>query len=156
MKLKIVFNIKEQYKNKILKNISRKYLNASFHSALDIIKTIIKFDENNLIDKVVFLNFVSDSEIKTLNKLSRWINKSTDCLSFPYSNDDENPIFWDIFIAMPHIEKQSIEYWVSLRSEISKMFIHSLLHLFWYDHQKDKDYKEMKVMEEKIANKLIF
>jgi ssRNA-specific RNase YbeY (16S rRNA maturation enzyme) len=38
--------------------------------------------------------------------------------------------------------------------------IHSILHILWYDHETDKDFKEMNFLENKIAknifNKIFF
>ena len=55
---------------------------------------------------------------------------------------------------MPYIKKQADEYWVSARFEITKIIIHSVLHLYWYDHIEDLDFKEMNFLEKKIMEEL--
>lgn len=103
-------------------------------------------------DQFISLNFVSNHEIKRLNRLSRWINKATDCLSFPYWED------WveigDIFIAFPFIKDQAKANKRDLKDEIIYIFIHCLLHIFWYDHVEDSDFEIMESAQSKILSQV--
>jgi len=105
-------------------------------------------------EKEINLFFVSDDEIKNLNNEFRDKDSATDCLSFEKDDEDKksrfDPVFWECFVAMPYIQKQAEEYWVSLRYEITKMIIHSILHLYWFDHIEDSDFEKMNSLE-KIA-----
>lgn len=152
MKLEINFQIGDSLKKEVLQAVSEK----EFFDLFDLIKSFLlnNWKLNGIAeDKFISLNFITDNEIKELNKNSRWKDKSTDCLSFPYEPEDFIPLFWEVFIAMPYIQNQAQEYWVSLKYEISKMFIHSVLHLFWYDHQNDEEFREMEELEKKIMEK---
>jgi len=109
--------------------------------------SLLKWENKN-----IYLNFVTDSEMRKLNNQWRNINKATDCLSFPYGTNHVLEDFWDIFIAFPYIQNQAKDNNVILKLELSKMFVHSLLHLFWYIHDNDKNEKEMKALEKIILN----
>lgn len=109
-------------------------------------------------DKEINLFFIPDEEIKKLNLEFRNKDSATDCLSFEKTDENKrdvfDKVFWECFIAMPYIQKQAEEYWVSLKFEITKMVIHSVLHLYWFDHIKDEDFEVMKKLEEKIMKNL--
>lgn len=76
--------------------------------------------------------FVSDSEIKALNKKWRSKNKSTDVLSFPAEMDG---ILGDVVISVETASKQALEWGHDFSEEILVLFIHGLMHLMGYDHE---------------------
>ena len=92
--------------------------------------------------------------IKNLNNKYRKINKNTDVLSFAYydnfNNLNNNDIAWELIFSEEKIKIQALEYGLGEEKEFYKLLIHSMLHLLWYDHEKDDEYKVMKNQEEKI------
>ena len=40
------------------------------------------------------------------------------------------------------------------QSELNKLWVHGLVHLFGYDHKKDKDFYKMRKMEKKLLSHL--
>lgn len=157
MKLNIFFNIEEKFSNEIKNNFSDKdFQKIFFEIQKNIPKSKKNFSEKSdfFDEKEVNLFFVSDDEIQKLNKEFRWKDSATDCLSFEKSDEDKNdefdPVFWECFIAMPYIQHQAEEYWVSLKFEITKMMIHSILHLYGFDHIDDADFEEMNALENEI------
>ena len=113
--------------------------------------------------KVIFctLLLTGDKEIKKLNKKFRKKNKSTDVLSFPfYSKGEldkklkkEKEIYLgDIVININKIKsKQNKNYF---KNEFNKLWIHGLVHLFGYDHKRNKDFKNMNRIEKKYLSYL--
>ena len=98
---------------------------------------------------------LSDSkEIKRLNKKFRKKNKSTDVLSFPFYDKkklkkelkSEKEIYLgDIIINFHKVKgKKNLNFF---KSNLDKLWIHGLVHLFGYDHKKEKDFKKMKKVE---------
>ena len=93
-------------------------------------------------------------EIKKLNKKFRKKNKSTDVLSFPFykKKELENRLkkereiyLGDIIINLSKIKnKKNIK---NFKSEFNSLWVHGLVHLFGYDHKKEKDYKKMNSVE---------
>ncbi len=98
--------------------------------------------------------FVDDDSIKNLNKQYRKIDKVTDVLSFAYfdnfENLDDEETAWEIVLSEEKIITQAKEYGLWKEKEFYKLVIHSILHILWYDHEKENDYKIMQDLENKI------
>lgn len=128
------FDFDEEIIKKIFENIS---------------KNVKKNQNWNL--NIVFLN---DEEVKELNKNYRGFNKTTDVLSFHYFKDFTNSLkydtVWEIILNENKIFSQSKEYKISIEKEFYNLVIHSILHILWFDHENDDDYKEMYDLECKI------
>jgi len=82
------------------------------------------------------LAFVSKAEIKKLNKKFRNKNKPTDVLSFLLR--DKN--YLGEIVICPEVVKEKNE-------KIMEVFVHGILHLCGYDHEKSK--KDAEIMEAK-------
>ena len=113
--------------------------------------------------------FVDDEEIQVLNKLHRNIDRSTDVLSFPMFEYDENGeiieeysdfnkngelLLGDIVISLEHAEAQAEEYGHTFLRELGFLTVHSMLHLFGYDHMTDEDEKEMFSYQKEILEEM--
>lgn len=105
------------------------------------------------------LLITSQDDIRELNLLHRGIDSVTDVLSFPaidfeypcgfdIINEDDlslfNPesgelILGDIVICYDRVISQAKEYGHSVMREFSFLLVHSMLHLFGYDHIEDED-----------------
>jgi len=98
--------------------------------------------------------FVEAKEIKELNKNYRNIDKVTDVLSFHYYEDFSNlknkEIAWELVFCEEKIILQAREYWLWEEKEFYKLLIHSILHILWYDHERDEDYEIMQNLENMI------
>lgn len=105
----------------------------------------------------VSVMFVDDEEIHSLNALHRNKDMPTDVLSFPqYESikDDEeiDPyiILGDIVISTETAMKQAEEFGHSLLREIGFLVVHSMFHLFGYDHDTVENTQVMREKEEKV------
>ena len=105
-----------------------------------------------------------DDVIRETNREFRDLDKSTDVLSFPmctyqvpgdFDELEEQDVFHpesgelllgDIMISYDHVQKQAVEYGHSEVREFAFLTVHSMLHLFGYDHETEE---ERAVMEEK-------
>lgn len=92
----------------------------------------------------ISLVFVGKEEIKKLNKKFREKDNPTDVLSFSL-NDKE--CLGEIMICPEVVKENAEKYGVSVNFEIMKVFIHGILHLLGYDHEKTD--KEAEIMETK-------
>ena len=113
--------------------------------------------------KVIYctLLLTGEKEIKKLNKKFRKKNKSTDVLSFPfYSKEELNKklkkekeiYLGDIVININKIKsKQNKDFF---KIEFNKLWIHGLVHLFGYDHKRNKDFNNMNRIEKKYLSYL--
>jgi probable rRNA maturation factor len=127
-----------EYNTKVIDNI--------FNNIYKIVKK-----EQNWILNIVFLD---SNSIKKLNNNYRWINKTTDVLSFHYFDNfsllENKDLAWEIILNEEKIKTQWIEYKLWTEKEFYKLIIHSVLHILWYDHELDNDYKIMQELEEKV------
>ena len=94
----------------------------------------------------------NNKSIKKLNRNFRDKNKSTDILSFPFSNKlkiTKETYLGDIIISYNFINKPKSQNNESFRKKLIKTFIHGFLHLLSFNHVRDADYKKM-LNEEKL------
>lgn len=94
--------------------------------------------------------FITNEEIKLLNKTYRQIDEETDVLSFI---SDEEDYLGDIFISLEKAKQQAIDYNHSLKREISFLAVHGYLHLKGHDHKTKEEEKIMNDLTEEILNK---
>ena len=147
-----------QEKLKVTKAM-RDTVKAAVKSSLDFMKFGDRFE--------ISVMFVDDEEIRVLNKLHRNIDRSTDVLSFPmYEYDEEGNIveeysdfnkngdliLGDIVISLEHALAQSEEYGHSFERELGFLTVHSMLHLFGYDHMTKEDEEQMFSYQEEILS----
>ena len=111
--------------------------------------------------KSIFFTLLLSGErdIKNLNKKFRKKNKSTDVLSFPFYTKkelhkkliSEKEIYLgDIIINFNEIKYKNESR--NFKNEFNNLWIHGLVHLFGYDHKKEKDYLVMKNIEKKYSS----
>ena len=120
----------------------------------------------------VDLTFLSAKDMQKLNREERNVDSVTDVLSFPmldgirgkivYKKDfpldydaDEKAIFLgSVAICPERAKEQAKEYGHSEEREFKYLLVHSLLHLFGYDHMTEDDKREMREKEEIIMNEI--
>lgn len=91
------------------------------------------------------LVLVGDAKIKELNKKYRGQNKTTDVLSFEELNE--------IFICLPQAKRQAKMLKTSLKTELTRLLTHGIVHLKGYDHEKSaQEAARMFRVEERILN----
>ena len=99
-------------------------------------------------------------EIKYLNKKFRKKNKTTDILSFPSQNKKELKMLSkfnsEIYLGdiIINFRKMNTSSKLLFKRQFDVLWIHGLVHLFGYDHIKDKNYKKMAGIEMKFLKKL--
>jgi len=110
-------------------------------------------------DTEVSVTFVSNNEIKNLNKTYRNKDSVTDVLSFPLNENDNYEInaetgavvLGDIVISLETAFKQAENFGHSLEREIGFLTVHSMLHLLGYDHETSSlDERKMREKEEEV------
>ena len=90
----------------------------------------------------------NNRKIKSLNRKYRKKNIKTDVLSFPLSLKNNKKYIGDIIISYEILKNRAKK--TNFLFEFDKIWVHGLLHLYGYDHQKLKEYKLMLKIEKKI------
>lgn len=119
------------------------------------------------------LTLTDNAGIHELNREYRDIDRPTDVLSFPlvdyekpncfdgiedraedyFDLDTGELMLGDIIISIEKCREQAAEYGHSELREFSFLIIHSMLHLFGYDHMEEEERAEMEKLQRKILEK---
>jgi len=121
----------------------------------DVLEAVLKHEK---VENAIFsIIFVDDEEIHKINKEYRKIDRITDVISFAF--EDNNKMVYntfrllgDIYICIPQMKRQAIEYGHSEKRELSFLAVHGLLHLLGYDHMTEEDEKVMFSLQELILD----
>lgn len=123
-----------------INNLSKVSFNKRFFST--VAKKVL-LGENRRTENIS-LAFIGKEEIKKLNKKFRKKNKATDVLSFALNEKD---YLGEIVICPEVVKENAKKYGETIKQEMLKVFVHGILHLCGYDHEKTE--KEARVMEAK-------
>lgn len=116
--------------------------------------TLEKLKKENACFSLILTN---DEEVHELNKTYRGIDRTTDVISFALNDNGAFPgpinVLGDIYISIPKMKSQAIEYAHSEKRELSFLAVHGLLHLLGYDHTLgEQEEKEMFDLQKEILN----
>jgi len=129
-----------------INNLAREYhLGRAGKETFSTVAKIVLKGENRE-TKTLSLAFVSKTEIKKLNKKFRQKNKATDVLSFelkePFSTAQGRNFLGEVVICPQVVKENAKKYGNTFKAEMTKIFIHGILHLLGYDHEQSKSRAE--------------
>lgn len=113
--------------------------------------------------KTVVVAFVSDWQMRQLNKNFRGKDLTTDVLSFAVETNEFEKIseppalvngcfLGDIAVSVEQARRQASENDLAFSTEIKQLILHGILHLCGYDHETDNG--EMNSLEIELRDKL--
>jgi len=79
-----------------------------------------------------------DDHIQALNKTFRNKDRATDVLSFPQHDPDSevcSTTLGDVVVSIETAERQAKELGVEFQSEMIRLLVHGVLHLYGYEHE---------------------
>lgn len=132
----------------------------------DVFRLVINHLKIPICDNIVEIsvNLTNDENIRTINKNYRRRDKSTNVLSFSLYDKKSNVIndflklpcmsLGDVIFSFDTIKEEAEEQGKNFTDHFIHMLVHSYLHLFAYDHMKDKERKDMETMEIKILDSI--
>ena len=120
------------------------------------------------------LTLVDEPTILQINQEYRQIDRSTDVLSFPmieyeqagdfsgieedvedkFNPDTGEALLGDIVICVPKVYAQAEEFGHSVEREFAFLIVHSMLHLFGYDHMTPDEAAFMENKQREILNEM--
>ena len=148
-----------------MNNVSPKLTISSNHKEfgyserliLESIQTLCELNANfdEVINcKSINISFVSQQEIKELNRRFLKQNKTTNVLSFPSDPKFYEDLLGEIAICPFVIKEESIVQGKKEHDHLIHLIIHSVLHLLGYDHVDSKSAKVMEGIEINTLKKL--
>jgi probable rRNA maturation factor len=93
-----------------------------------------------------------DAKLKALNAQFRGKDKPTNVLSFPASG--EEPYLGDIAIAFGVTAREAKDGGKPFAAHATHLVVHGVLHLLGYDHERDREAREMEALEIRILAEL--
>ncbi len=100
---------------------------------------------------------VDDATMRGLNHDYRQVDRSTDVLAFAMREGEPLPsaavakeMLGDIVISVPTARRQAARRGLSLRSELTMLLAHGLLHLVGHDHATAEQQREMKSLTRQL------
>ena len=108
---------------------------------------------------------LTDNErIRVLNKDARGIDRATDVLSFPLLTYEEEGkvkadpsdfdgkylVLGDMVLSLERAAEQAREYGHTFLREVGFLTVHSMLHLFGFDHMEEEEKQRMRKKEKEI------
>lgn len=136
---------------------------CKLEKAADVVASQELGEATDVSEIEVSLTIVNDVEIREINREYRNVDETTDVLSFPQYNDREELIavlkglkcddapsvmLGDVVLCYDKVVKQAYEYGNSIDREMVYLFVHSMHHLFGYDHIEEDERKLMREHEE--------
>lgn len=114
------------------------------------------------LDAEVSLTLTDNDGIQVLNKEHRDKDTATDVLSFPQYDslkdleeiEEDFLYLGDIVISVERAKEQADSFGHSFEREMCFLVVHSMLHLFGYDHMETEDEKEMTALQEAILSQM--
>ena len=130
--------------------------------------------ENFPYESEVNLTLTNNDGIHEINKMYRQIDRPTDVLSFPMLSyeaagdfskleddydDNFNPdtgeiMLGDIVISVDKVLEQAESYGHTPRREYAFLIVHSMLHLFGYDHMTPEEAAQMEAKQRQILEEM--
>ena len=140
--------------------------------ATKVIEAALDYEECPYEVEVNLLLTMND-EIQEMNQNFRQIDRPTDVLSFPMIDYEEAGNFdfledvmdafhpesgelmlGDIVISKEKVISQAEEYGHSVEREYAFLIVHSMLHLFGYDHMEEDERMVMEAKQKEIMEQL--
>ena len=135
------YNVNKNYFVNLFQKLKRK--NLLIHKVKN------KFPGNLIVSLVI----VNNKEIRSANKKYRNKDETTDVLSFDFLTENKfilpskKRFLGEILISYSEAIRRSENLKISLKKELTMLFIHGLLHLLGHDHKKVSEKKKMEKLE---------
>ena len=94
----------------------------------------------------------SNSELRSLNRRFRAMDKPTDVLSFPAGPDSSTNVAGEIAISAEIASRNARMLGHPISAELKILILHGILHLRGYDHERDQG--QMANIEQQLRQKL--
>ena len=157
--LELNYTVKDKIWNNFLQQIDiNNYISNIFDTVIKVLK--YKISKKKIIE--LSITFTNDKEIQKINKRFRNCDKATNVLSFPmYESEFLNVVQFedylpigDVILSYDTILKESLEQGKNFENHLVHLIVHSILHLFGFDHIKDAEAEEMENLEVEILGVL--
>ncbi len=106
----------------------------------------------DLIAASIDIIFTDDKTISSLHETYLKDPAPTDIITFDLGDDE---VEGEIYISVERAREQAAYYRVSVKTELTRLIIHGLLHLKGYDDKEDEQRRVMKQKEDELVKLFI-
>jgi len=106
----------------------------------------------------VGLILADNAKMRSLNRRYRGKDKPTNVLSFTNQEiaggvqvEPDKNYLGDIYVGTIVLSDEAKKLQISEKERFAQLFVHGLLHLLGWDHEKSAERKEMEALEDKIV-----
>ena len=128
-------------------------LEVLYHRGIEILKQKAHL-QKRMRGGTLKVFFVSDEEIRQLNRNYRDQDKPTDVISLSYLEGSPFPgqdMIGEIFISVDTTQRQAKKHGLRVQEEAAYLFVHGFLHIFGYDHEKPAEEEVMFALQDEIV-----
>jgi len=118
-------------------------------SIIQLINSVFFGERRKIIS--IFVNFITNKEIKKINKKFLGHDYFTDIITFPYQKNGGG-IEGELFISLDCVKNNSKLYKTGYRNELKRVIIHGCLHLAGYDDKNKKQINKIRKIENLYLN----
>jgi probable rRNA maturation factor len=137
--------------------LRRELRNAAEAALRGMPRSVLRSKLRSGVSYPLTISVVSPSAIRKLNRQYRGKDRPTDVLSFSRLEGPLMPLpeIGDILVCWEMAKRQTGEFQTTRPSEIRRLVVHGVLHLFDYDHERGPaEAKRMFRLQEKILRTL--
>jgi probable rRNA maturation factor len=127
------------------------YKIKGWKNSVNTFKNIIA-GENKVTGDISFI-ITDDESLRQINIEFLEHDYYTDVITFNYNEGDI--INGEIYVSLDRVKENSINYKVSLESELDRVLIHGILHLTGYNDKTEEEKSEMRGREDFWLNSLL-
>lgn len=104
----------------------------------------------------VTVRIVGEDESAALNERYRHKTGPTNVLSFPYGPPEETmtPLLGDIVVCAPVVLAEAHAQGKAADAHWAHMVVHGVLHLLGYDHETDREARDMETLEAALLQQM--
>ncbi|RMG26910.1 MAG: rRNA maturation RNase YbeY [Bacteroidetes bacterium] len=97
--------------------------------------------------------FCSDAYLLELNRQHLSHDYLTDILTFPYQQDEQSPLFSDIYISIERVRDNASQLHIPFDEELHRVMIHGVLHLLGYNDHTEEEKAHMRQLENEALSR---
>jgi probable rRNA maturation factor len=134
---------------KIPKNLSHSYC----EKVAKALEKVVKIPQNGRVNLIV----ISAQDMASMNQQYRGKEGPTDILTFSYYTPDskKDDVVGEIYLCLEKIKIYAKERGITYQEQLEHIIIHGLVHLIGYDHETEKQSKEMENIELSLKKNLV-
>jgi probable rRNA maturation factor len=104
----------------------------------------------------VSVTFLSDTEIRALNRDYLKRDRPTDVIAFALHRPGED-LLGDVYVGFEQARRQADELGIPLREELLRLAIHGVLHVLGYDHPEGtaRESSPMYLRQEDLVRRIL-